>query len=136
MPQNKSSKRGKNSKARGSYDKGELVFKEDGQEYALVIRLLGCGRLEAFCYDGSTRISHIRGKMRKRQWINNGDLILVGLREYQDKKADVIHKYRPEEARKLLSYGELPKNARINMDPCVEVIDEDDLEGGFVFDEI
>ena len=134
MPQKKSSKRGKNSKSSSFTDKNELVFKDNDQEYATVVKLLGGNRLEAFCYDGSTRIAHIRGKMRKRQWIRNGDLILVGLRDYQDYKADVIHKYTLDEARLLVSYKELPSNARINQDLSINPIETaDDV---FVFDEI
>ena len=54
--------------------------------------MLGNGRLEAFCMDGVKRLCHIRGKMRKKVWVNTGDVVLVGLREYQDEKADVILK--------------------------------------------
>ena len=43
-------------------------------------------------------------------WINSGDIILLGLRDYQDTKADVILKYTPDEARNLKTYGELPEN--------------------------
>ena len=39
--------------------------------------------------------------MRKRVWINNGDLILVSLRDFEKEKGDVIHKYFPEEATEL-----------------------------------
>ncbi|RWS02020.1 eukaryotic translation initiation factor 1A: X-chromosomal-like protein [Dinothrombium tinctorium] len=76
--------------------------------------MLGNGRLEAMCFDGVKRLCHIRGKLRKKVWINQGDIILVGLRDYQDAKADVILKYNPDEARNLKSYGELPENAKIN----------------------
>jgi initiation factor 1A len=55
-----------------------------------VIRMLGNGRLEAQCFDDVKRLCHIRGKMRKRTWVNQGDIVLVGLREYQDGKGDVI----------------------------------------------
>jgi hypothetical protein len=47
-------------------EKRELIFKEDGQEYAQVLRMLGNGRLEAQCIDGTKRLCHIRGKMRKK----------------------------------------------------------------------
>lgn len=47
-------------------------------------------------------------------WINQGDIILVGLRDYQDSKADVILKYTPDEARNLKTYGEFPESVRIN----------------------
>jgi Translation initiation factor 1A / IF-1 len=39
-------------------------------EYAQVLRMLGNGRLEAQCIDGIKRLCHIRGKMRKKVWVN------------------------------------------------------------------
>ena len=110
MPKNKglggkSRKRGKNI---SEDHKRELLFKEADQEYALVTKLLGNGRLEAQCVDGQTRLAHIRGKLQKRVWIGQGDIILVGLRDFQDNKADVLYRYTPEEARVLKSSGEIP----------------------------
>ncbi|GMT24123.1 hypothetical protein PFISCL1PPCAC_15420, partial [Pristionchus fissidentatus] len=116
MPKNKG-KGGKNRR-RGKNEndvmKRELQFKEPGQEYAQVVKMLGNGRLMAFCFDGKQRLCHIRGKLRKKVWINTGDIILVGLRDYQDEKADVILKYNPDEARLLKQYNELPDNAKLN----------------------
>lgn len=106
----KGSKGGKNrrrGKNESSTDKRELVFKEEGEgeppsapnnrhpapDYAQVLKMLGNGRLEAFCFeDGIKRLCHIRGKMRKKVWINTGDVVLVSLREYQDERGDVIYK--------------------------------------------
>merc|ERR1712137_811570 len=42
------------------------------------------------------------------------DIILVGLRDYQDAKADVIQKYSADEARNLKSYGEFPESIKIS----------------------
>lgn len=39
-----------------------------------------------------------------------GDIVLVGLRDYQDDKADVILRYNADEARQLKSIGELPES--------------------------
>lgn len=83
-------------------------------EYAQVAKMLGNGRLEAQCFDGEKRLAHIRGKLRKKVWINQGDIILLSLREFQDAKADVILKYTADEARNLKAYGELPETAKIN----------------------
>jgi translation initiation factor 1A len=58
-------------------------------EYAQVIKMLGNGRLQANCFDGRQRLCHIRGKLRKKVWINAGDIILIGLRDYQDDKVSV-----------------------------------------------
>ena len=106
----KNRRRGKNE----GEEKRELIFKEDGQEYAQVIRMLGNGRLDAQCIDGVKRLCHIRGKMRKKVWVSTGDIILVGLRDFQDEKADVILKYNADEARSLKAYGELPDTIRVN----------------------
>ena len=130
MPKNKG-KGGKNrrrGKNENFGDKRELVFKEDGQEYAQVAKMLGNGRLEAMCFDGVKRLCHIRGKLRKKVWINQSDIILVGLRDYQDAKADVILKYSADEARNLKSYGEFPES--------IKITDTVDFVGGDLDDDI
>ena len=110
MPKGKKGKGGK-KKRRGKkgidVEKRRLEFKEEGQEYARVLKMLGDGRIETRCSDGKVRVCHIRGKMRKRVWINPGDLILVDIRQYQQDKADVVYKYNEDEDRTLQSYGEL-----------------------------
>lgn len=52
--------------------------------------------------------------MRKKVWINSGDIILVSLRDYQDQKADVILKYLNDEARTLKSIGKTFLHAGCN----------------------
>jgi len=133
MPKNKG-KGGKNRRRGKNENEGlkrELVFKEDGQEYAQVTKMLGNGRLEAMCFDGVKRLCHIRGKLRKKVWINQSDIVLIGLRDYQDAKADVILKYSADEARNLKSYGEFPESVKINetFDPVGGDLD-DDIEFG------
>ncbi|KAJ9115925.1 hypothetical protein QFC22_005068 [Naganishia vaughanmartiniae] len=118
----KNRRRGKNE---NDDEKRELVFKEDGQEYAQVTKMLGNGRLEAQCFDGEKRLAHIRGKMRKKVWINQGDIILISLRDFQDDKADVIVKYTVEEARNLKQYGELPDTTKINEQDAAYGEDDD-----------
>lgn len=65
-------------------------------------------------------------------WINQGDIILLSLRDFQDDKADVIVKYTADEARNLKAYGELPENAKINE---TEAFGEEDDECTFDFGE-
>lgn len=147
MPKNKG--KGGKSRRRGKNDtfgeKRELITKDEGQEYAQVLRMLGNGRLEAFCFDGSKRLAHIRGKLQKKVWINTGDIILISLREYQDDKADVIYKYNADEARALKASGELPENIKISEtgevgqteeNDFVEFVEESDEESELDIDEI
>lgn len=131
----KNRRRGKGD---GEESKRELEFKEEGQEYAQVVKMLGNGRCECFCFDGVTRLGHIRGKMRKKVWITAGDIVLVGKRDFQDEKVDILHKYSADEARNLKQYGELPETARIN-ETAVDLAmtgDAGDDDIGIDFDDI
>ena len=110
--------KGGRNRRRGKNDNGgqkrELIYKDEGQEYAQITKMLGNGRLEVSCFDGIKRMGHIRGKLRKKVWMGQGDIILVSLRDFQDEQCDVVHKYNADEARTLKNVGELPENAKIN----------------------
>ncbi|KAL3893585.1 MAG: hypothetical protein SGARI_008075 [Bacillariaceae sp.] len=67
--------------------------------------------------------------MRKKVWITAGDIVLVGKRDFQDEKVDIVHKYSADEARNLKQYGELPENARIN-ETTVDMAMANDGDGG------
>lgn len=56
---------------------------------------------------------------------------MVGLRDYQDAKADVILKYNADEARNLKTYGEIPDSVKVT--DTVNFVDDgldDDIEFG------
>merc|ERR1712178_188692 len=118
----------KRAKAGAETKKQELIFKEDGQ----VQRMLGNGRCEVSCFDGTKRLCHIRGKMRKKVWVNQGDIVLASLRDFQDEKGDIIVKYTADEARSLKTYGELPEGTKINE---TDIVGDEDLEDDVEFDE-
>lgn len=65
-------------------------------------------------------------------WIVVGDIILLSLREFQDDRADVIHRYTPDEARNLKTYGELKDFQLVENQ---EAGGEEDEEGGIEFEE-
>lgn len=134
MPKNqgKGGKKKRRGKSDANFVVRELILKDgEDQEYAQVVKLLGNGRLEARCFKknmvddkfidfkSKNRICLIRGSMRKRIWIATNDLILVSLREFDDEKGDVIHKYEEHEAKKLIRRGAIPNivfNSHVNED--------------------
>ena len=107
MPKPKGGKKKKRGKKNTVTVKRDLEFRDETQAYGRVVKMMGDGRIQAKCSDGEVRTCHIRGKMRKRIWINPDDLILVDIRSYQEDKADVVYKYTLDEDRTLQSYGEL-----------------------------
>lgn len=106
----------------------ELLIKEDQQEYALIMKILGSERFECKCFDGQTRLGHVRGKMKKKVWITVGNYVLISLRDYQDSKCDIFHRYSDDEVRKLRNMGELPSDTFVGVENDKE---EDDCAFDF-----
>lgn len=138
MPKNKG-KGGKKFKRfkHDNENKRPLVLKEEGQCYAKVTKMLGNGRLMADCYiekkdksieDMEMRniMCVIRGSMRKRVWVNLGDIVLVSIRDFQEDKADIVYKYEIDEIPKLIQENELPNIDSLNS--IDNVIMEDNLD--------
>lgn len=118
----------KGARRGGAADKArDVPFRDvDGQSYAVVTAMLGNGRLRARCEDTVERMCKIRGSMRRSDWISVGDVILVGLRGFQDAKADVLHRYPQEDVRHLRKMGELVSVTTVFDDgERVEIEEED-----------
>ncbi len=76
--------------------------------FALAEQILGGRRVNVLCADGEMRLARIPGKMRRRQWVREGDLIIVWPWDFQDSKADVKHRYTKTQAMYLSRKGVLP----------------------------
>ncbi|MDP6866224.1 MAG: translation initiation factor eIF-1A [Candidatus Poseidoniaceae archaeon] len=87
--------------------KGEFGYK--GEMFALAEEILGGRRVTVLCADGETRMARIPGKMRRRQWVREGDLIIVWPWDFQDSKADVKHRYTKTQAMYLSRKKVLPE---------------------------
>lgn len=74
-----------------------------------VIRHLGGDFVQVKCLDGFDRKARIPGKYRKKVWIVEGDIVLVGLWSPGSDKGDVIYKYSRNEVHKLVERGVIPK---------------------------
>lgn len=80
------------------------------EEYAFVIKLLGNCRVLVLCDNGNEAIGVIRGSMRrfnKRVLIETGDIIAVSMREFQNNKVDIVHKYNAEQCKILINTKEI-----------------------------
>ena len=108
MPKNtKGGKKFKRGKKGDEGNESAAQFKDEGQEYGRVVKMLGDCRLDVELPDKTNLTAHIRGKLRKRVWIETGDIVLVSLRDFDDSKGDVIAKYSSDQANSLVRYGEI-----------------------------
>lgn len=67
--------------------------KNGGEMFGIVDKMLGGSRMIVLCEDGITRVARIPGKIKKKIWIKEGDVVIVKPWEFQNEKADVVYRY-------------------------------------------
>ena len=78
----------------------------EGEVLGVVESMLGANKMRVRCQDGNMRIARIPGKLRKRVWIRERDVILVKPWPIQgETNGDVIWKYRVNQAAWLKKKG-------------------------------
>jgi translation initiation factor 1A len=80
---------------------------EEGEVFAVVTDMLGANRIRVRCADGAERTARIPGRMQKRIWIRQDDVVLVDPWDWQDEKADVVWRYEKQEADQLRREGHI-----------------------------
>ena len=67
---------------------------------------LGASRNRVRCFDGRSRICRIPGKLKRRLWVRENDIVLVEPWEFGgDDKGDIIFKYKPIQINVLKKKG-------------------------------
>ena len=87
-----------------------LPEKQENEMFALVEQVLAGSRMHVVCADGKSRLARIPGgKRRSMRRIKMGDLVIISPWEIQDEKADIVHKYKRNQARYLSRRNILPE---------------------------
>ena len=86
----------------------DMVLPVANDVLGIAVKLLGFDRVLVKCQDGHERLCRIRGKMKRRVWIREGDVVLVSPWDFQsDKRGDVIWRYTRAQAELLRKNGYL-----------------------------
>ena len=86
-----------------------LPNRKINEMFAIADQILGGRLVKAVCEDGESRLARIPGKMRRRQWVREGDLIVVQPWDFQDEKANVCMRYTKTQSLYLSRKGVLPE---------------------------
>lgn len=106
----------------------KMPNKRINEMFALAKQILGGRRVTVLCEDGEERMARIPGKMRRRQWVRENDLIIVWPWDFQPSKADVKHRYTKTQAMYLSRKGLLNEVVDdFGMDVRVDEEGDDDL---------
>ena len=86
----------------------EMVLPSTNDVLGVAVKLLGFDRVLVKCQDGHERLCRIRGKMKRRVWIRQGDIVVVSPWDFQfDKRGDLIWRYTKAQAEMLRKKGYL-----------------------------
>jgi translation initiation factor 1A len=66
--------------------------------FAIADRLMGGSRINVICADGKARMARIPGRMKRKQRVRAGDLVIIKPWDIQNDKADVVFRYRRTQA--------------------------------------
>ena len=80
------------------YIRLKLPNKKNNEMFAIADRLMGGSRINVVCADGKSRLARIPGRMKRRQRVRAGDLVIIKPWDIQDEKADIIFRYRRTQA--------------------------------------
>jgi len=116
-PKPKKTKKGKKGKYGKKYGKQvdetnlrvTLPYKPKGEMFAVAETFQGGSRLQLICEDGERRMGRIPGKLRRRMWVRENDLLIVVPWSFQDSKADVKFRYTPTQTSNLKRSGKIPE---------------------------
>ena len=90
-----------------------LPRRNRGEIFGVASQLLGAARIRVMCEDGSSRMGRITGKMKKKMWIREGDLLVVRPWGFQEGKADILFRYSRTQSQYLARRNLLPPSIDI-----------------------
>jgi len=134
-PNTKGGKGYKKKKKPSSQAHRELVqiIREPGQMPARALRLLGNRQVLCYCNDDVVRNCHICGRMKGRQYINIGDVVLISLRDWSAnvkakdvKLGDIVDVYTRDH------FSELRKDPEVNNRLLLQL----ELSNGYTMDSL
>jgi len=75
-----------------------LPKKWNKEQFGLAELMMGANHIRVRCIDGVIRMGRIKGTMKKRIWIREGDTLIVAPWSFQDAKCDIIYRYLKPQA--------------------------------------
>ena len=89
-----------------NHDSFRVRIPHGREQLGVVEAMLGVNKLRVRCQDNKIRLCRIPGRLRKRVWMREGDIVLVEPWSIQgDTNADIVMKYTHTQASLLRRKG-------------------------------
>jgi len=80
----------------------QMVYPSENDVLCVVQKMLGYDRVLVKRQDGYTRICRIRGKMKRRTWTREGDIVLVSPWDFQtEDRGEIFWRYTRSQVEQL-----------------------------------
>ena len=108
-------------------DKRQIEFKEDGESYGRITKVLGNRRFTVVCDGNKEWLGLLPGRFGRRVRFTSGDVVLIQHRPFGSANVvDIIHKYTPEEARLMVGWNEIPAAVVAQAQASIGTLEGDD----------
>jgi translation initiation factor 1A len=94
-----------------------LPRRNRGEVFGIASQLLGAARIRVMCEDNVSRMGRITGKMKKKMWIREGDLLIIRPWGFQEGKADILFRYSRTQSQYLARRNLLPQSMNLFSTP-------------------
>ena len=91
------------------FSRTRLPRPKDLEQFCVVTKLMGTNQVKVYCEDGVERQLRIPGKLKKRVWLRENDIIIARMWDFQPEKGDVVWRYLGNQVAWLKRNGKLDK---------------------------
>jgi translation initiation factor 1A len=85
-----------------------MILPSPNDVLGIAVKMLGADRIMVKCQDGKERLCRVRGKLKRRVWIREGDIVLVSPWDFQtETRGDIFWRYRKNQSDWLRNHNYL-----------------------------
>jgi len=99
--------KGKNKNSEEPARISRAPLPKQGEIIGIIEQRLGGNKMSVNCLDGKNRNCRVPGRLRRKLWLRPDDVVIIQPWELDDKKGDVLFKYRPNQIAWLKQQGHL-----------------------------
>lgn len=92
-------------------DLKEMRLPEEGELFGRVLKMLGGENVMVKCTDGVTRRGRIRGKLKRRVWIRDNDIVIIAPWDFKEnEQGDIVWRFTLPQVEWLKNNNHIPKD--------------------------
>ena len=89
----------------------EIRLPEEGELFGRVLKMLGGENVMIKCNDNITRRGRIRGKLKRRVWIRDNDIVIIAPWDFNgSERGDIVWRFTLPQVEWLKENNHIPKD--------------------------